>query len=71
MRFFIIKKSESEFAIVVVYVDDLNLVETPEELMKTTNYLNNEFEMKDVKLNFVLAYKLNTLFISQPTQRKS
>ena len=37
MRFFIIKKSESEFVIVAVYVDDLNLVETPEELMKTTN----------------------------------
>ena len=30
-----IKKSESGFAIVAVYVDDLNLVGTPEELIKT------------------------------------
>jgi hypothetical protein len=33
-----IKKSEFEFAIVAVYVDDLNLVGTPEELTKTANY---------------------------------
>jgi hypothetical protein len=30
------KKSESGFAIVAMYVDDLNLVGTPEELTKTT-----------------------------------
>jgi hypothetical protein len=45
---FIIKKSESGFAIVVVYVDDLNLVGTSEGLTKTANYLKNEFEMKDL-----------------------
>ena len=32
-----IKKSESGFAIVAVYVDDLNLVGTLEELKKTSN----------------------------------
>ena len=49
-----IKKLETEFAIIVVYVDDLNLVETPEELTRTTNYLKREFEMKDMeKQNFV------------------
>ena len=68
-----IKKSKSGFAIVAVYVDDLNLVETPEELTKTADYLKNEFEIKDLdKTKFVLASKLNTfqmefLFISQPT----
>ena len=31
-----IKKSETRFAIIDVYVDDLNLVGTPEELTKTT-----------------------------------
>ena len=44
-----IKKSETEFAIVVVHVDDLNLVGTLEELTKTEKYLKNEFEMKDLE----------------------
>ena len=43
-----IKKRENGFAIIVVYVDDLNLIGTPEELIKTTNYLKKEFEMKDL-----------------------
>ena len=34
-----IKKSENRFAIIAVYVDDLNLVRTPEELTRTINYL--------------------------------
>jgi hypothetical protein len=34
-----IKKFESGFAIVAIYVDDLNLVETPKELIKTATYL--------------------------------
>ena len=42
-----IKKSETKFAIITMYVDDLNLIGTPEELTRTTNYLKNEFEMKD------------------------
>jgi hypothetical protein len=42
-----IKKSESGFAIIAIYVDDLNLVGSPEELTKTATYLKNEFEMKD------------------------
>ena len=31
-----------------IYVDDLNLIGTLEELIKTTNYLKREFEMKDL-----------------------
>ena len=65
-----IKKSESEFAIIAVYVDDLNLVGTQKKLTKTAAYLKNEFEMKFLeRKSFVLAYRLNIfqmefLFIS-------
>ena len=54
-----IKRTESGFAIVAVYVDDLNLVGTPEELTKIANYLKNEFEMKDLsKTKFCLGLKI-------------
>ena len=43
-----IKKSKIGFAIIAVYVDDLNLVGTPEALTRTINYLKKEFEMKDL-----------------------
>jgi hypothetical protein len=57
-----IKKSESGFAIVAVYVDDLNLVGTPEELTKTADYLKNEFEMKDLgKTKFCLDLQIEHL----------
>ena len=57
-----IKKSESRFAIVVVYVDDLNLVGTLEELTKTANCLKNEFEMKDLgKKKFCLGLQIEHL----------
>ena len=42
-----------------MYVDDLNLVETSEELTKTTKYLKNEFEMKDFwKTKFYLDLQI-------------
>ena len=51
-----IKKSEIRFAIIVVYVDNLNLVGTPEELTRTTKYLKNEFYMKGLgKTKFYLG----------------
>ena len=43
-----IKKVAIGFAIIAIYVDDLNLIETPEELIKTIDYLKKEFEMKDL-----------------------
>ena len=56
------KKSESGFAIVTVYVDDLNLVGTPEELTKIANCLKNEFEMKDLgKTKFCLGLQIEHL----------
>ena len=43
-----IKKSEIGFVIIDEYVDDLNLVRTSKELTRTTKYLKQEFEMKDI-----------------------
>ena len=70
-----IKKSETRFAIMAVYVDDLNLVGTLEELTKTKNYLKNEFEMKDLgKTKFHLALQIehfpNGVLIHQSTYIK-
>ncbi|KAL8124885.1 hypothetical protein AgCh_012520 [Apium graveolens] len=42
------QKIKSSFSIVAVYVDDLNIIGTPEELQKTVDYLKAEFEMKDL-----------------------
>ena len=57
------------------YVDDLNLVGTPEELTRTTNYLKNEFEMKDLeKTKFCrdlqIEYFSNGVLIYQSTYIK-
>ena len=70
-----IKKSEIEFVIIAMYVDDLNLVGTPKELTRTTNYLKNEFEMKDLgKAKFYLALQIehfpNGVLIHQSTYIK-
>ena len=43
-----INKSKFGLTIIAVCVNDLNLIVTPEELTKAANYLNNEFEMKDL-----------------------
>ena len=51
-----IKKPETEFAIIGVYVDDLNLVGTLEELTRIVKYLKKEFEIKDLrKTKFCLS----------------
>ena len=42
----LIKKSQTEFEIIIVYVDDLNLVRTSKEFIETTKYLKKEFETK-------------------------
>ena len=38
-----IKKTENGLAIIAAYIDDLNLIGTLEELIKTANYLKKEF----------------------------
>ena len=70
-----IKKSENIFAIIVVYVDNLNLVGTLEELTKTTKCLKNEFEMKDLgKTKFWLGLQIehfpNGVLVHQSTYIK-
>ena len=41
-----IKRSSTGFVIIVVYVDDLNIIDTTEDITNAANYLKNEFEMK-------------------------
>ena len=42
-----------------MYVDDLNLIGTAEELKRTTKYLKKEFEMKDLeKTKFCLVLQI-------------
>ena len=70
-----IKKSEIGFAIIAVYVDDLNLVGTFKELTRTTNYLKNEFEMKYLeKTKFCLDLQIehfpNGVLVHQSTYIK-
>ena len=42
-----IKRTSSGFAIVAVYVDDMNIIGTLKELRETAEHLKSEFEMKD------------------------
>ena len=70
-----IKKLETGFAIIAVYVDYLNLVGTPEELTRTTDYLKKEFEMKDLrKTKFCLDMQIehfpNGVLVHQSTYIK-
>ena len=54
-----IKKSEIGFAIIVVYVDDLNFFGTPKELIRTKNYLKKEFQIKDLgKTKFYIGMQI-------------
>lgn len=43
----LMKKSEFNFAIIVLYVDYLNTIGTYGELPRTIKYLKKEFKMKD------------------------
>ena len=54
-----IKKFETRFAIIVVYVDNMNLIGTLEKLSKTAEYLKKEFKAKDLgKIKFCLGLEL-------------
>lgn len=53
------KRLENEFPIIIVYVDDINVIETPKVLPKAIllkERVQNERFGKD---NFVFDYKLN------------
>ena len=50
------------FVIIAVYVDDLNIIGTPEEISVTVNYLKKEFEMKNLgKTKFYLGLQIEHL----------
>ena len=54
-----IKKVATRFAIITIYVDALNLIETHEVLIKTIDYLKKEFEMKDLgKTKYCLGLQI-------------
>ncbi|KAM1538013.1 hypothetical protein ACFX10_002975 [Malus domestica] len=54
-----IKKSHSGFAIVAVYVGDMNLIGTPVELEEIATHLKSEFEMKDLgKTRYYLGLEI-------------
>lgn len=60
------------FSIIVVYVDDINIIGTPEELPKAIDCLKNEFEMKDLEktkfcLGLQIKYFKNKNFMHQGT----
>ena len=57
-----IRKDPSEFAIIAVYVDDINIVGTPNELTKAIDCLKKEFEMKDLgRTKFCLGLQIEYL----------
>jgi Reverse transcriptase (RNA-dependent DNA polymerase) len=65
-----IKQSISSFTIITVYVDDLNIIGSPEEIENTTKLLKNKFKMKDLgvtKLCFGLKIEHfhNGIFVHQ------
>ena len=53
-------------------MDDLNLIETFDELTKTVNYLKKEFEMKDLRktrycLSLEIEHCSNDILVHQST----
>ncbi|KAG7584130.1 Reverse transcriptase RNA-dependent DNA polymerase [Arabidopsis suecica] len=70
-----IKKTNSGFVIIAVYVDDLNIIGTQAEIQKATNYLKGEFEMKDLgQTKFCLGLQIEHtqkgIFVHQSTYNK-
>jgi len=67
-----LKRSGNEFVIIVVYVDDINIIGTPEKLPKAIDCLKKEFKMKDLgKAKFYLRLQIehlnNGTFVHQET----
>ncbi|CAM9000605.1 unnamed protein product [Rhodiola kirilowii] len=65
-----LKQSDSGYVIIAVYVDDLNIIGTPEEIQLTADYLKSEFEMKDLGttkycLGLQFEHTKNGIFIHQ------
>ena len=43
----LLRKQTSGLQFVVIYINSMNLIDTLEEIKKTTKHLKSEFEMKD------------------------
>jgi hypothetical protein len=57
-----IRKSTTEFCIILVYVDDLNIISHIQDIDEARNHLKTEFEMKDlVRTKFCLGLQLEHL----------
>ena len=70
-----IKKTTSGFVIIAVYVDDLNIIGTDKEIIETTIYLKEEFEMKDLgKTKYCIGLQIehlqNGIFVHQSIYTK-
>ena len=65
-----IKRTDSGFALVAVYVDDMNVIGNLDEINETIGYLKSEFEMKDLGrtrfcLGLELEHRANGILIHQ------
>jgi hypothetical protein len=59
-----IHKSSTEFCIISVYVDDLNIIATELDINEAQDHFKMEFEMKDLgKTKFYLVLQLEHLLI--------
>jgi serine/threonine-protein kinase RIO1 len=57
-----IRKSSSSFYIILVYVDDLNIIDHAKDVDKAHNHFKKEFEMKDLgKIKFYLGLQIEHL----------
>jgi len=70
-----IKKTTSGCVIIAVYVDDLNIIGTDEEIKEVISYLKQEFEMKDLgKTKYCLGLQIehvkNGIFVYQSNYTK-
>src|SRR4051812_24865069 len=55
-----IQRSQNGFCIISVYVYDLNIIGTPDDIEEASSYLMSEFEMKDLgKTKFCLGLQLD------------
>ena len=54
-----IRRSQNGFCVISIYVDDLNIIGTEEDIEEASSYLKSEFEMKDLgKTKFCLGLQL-------------
>jgi hypothetical protein len=59
-----IRKYSTDFCIISIYVDDLNIIGHAKDMNEARNHLKKEFEMKDLgKTKFCLGLRIEHLQI--------